>query len=1341
MRLFETKAGYLFRVIVIFFLTTFVFSVQIFGLDSNTQPSNLTTSSNLNSLSLTAVVNPPLANLDSATVSLNQTTNIDTLSNDTSWNNENLTITNVAPPTNASASILTDNNGKKTIGYTQTSSGNSPVDLVSPRLVSLGQNSSNQSFTNTDYNHIYKSSITPDGKYLLFSSNKLSVLETSSNACSNQLYRKNLETGEVVWITSFNVQPGCKDDQDYANFQKEGSISNNGRFVAFTSHYQLSSQDPDAKNSVYIKDLITNQYNYLENSNARNSNDLASQNRYSQLQISGNGEYVVYKENDKLWRQKVADGSLDIISSDSSCQMPSSSDDSNTIAYQCGGRVFAKTMSTGAVFGVDTTVDGAQSNGSSTKVSSVSGDGKVVVFSSTANNLVSNENYKPLGSVSVYAKFLDPVENGKIISLDTDQLGNRKDNYRCGNQTNPTLNQCNALGYQSFPNSGMASISADGKWAVFESQMDFGITGCNLDGDGFKIYLKNLETGKLQRISNTSSQGNCTDTGHQTYLSNSIGVTKNIAVSSSNQVQAIFQSNNPSFNPQSNSLANSQIQLITYQSCPNGFVYTAQNVSGGYQRGAVCINLSNPLPTIGNLSKNIAQDSVLNFTINDFNSSPTFTSTNGNIAKLKITSLPTHGNLKINSALVSLNTEIFPEEIQMLTYQPNSLSYTGLDSFDWNASDSFGYSPATAKVNITITATNNKPVVTSFGKNVFRIDTLIFTNTDFTSKYADLDNSPLQKIKIISLPGNGNLELNHATVALNKEILANDLSKFRYIPNGSNSTNDAFLWSASDGTDYAGTPASVNISIQPNPTPICQSGNTNQPTNQSVSCAILFVLPHIYPPIASNDSSTTTPTSPITINFISNDYPTQNGANLDLNSITITQNPSKGTVEIINGEFVYTPNSAEFPSSGSDSFSYTIKDSNGTLSNQATVDIKVSIDNQPPSTNPQSINGKRDQLVIFNPLSGTDPDNNTPLKFLVGNLPANLTCTNSQGTSITNSELNSNEVITCKGSLVSSLGTKVFSVTPKDSKGLTGSSVVFGVNVGNNPPVGTDLSAQMDQNTTKNLNLISNVTDTDGIVIPSTIAITQQPSHGSLVINANGTVDFTPASGYFGVDSFRYKIKDNDGDYSNEITVNLAIKDTTNCILNIYAIPEKRVQSQNSTLVELNFYAPSLITSTTPGSFLGTALVRTDASGNGQLNVCQLTDFSLINNITYNIFAKGYSHLNQYYPDVNIRLSPINSVNPQTNDFNQGGQKTITHPSRPFSSLLITDNSLNNKRNFLAGETSGIFDNYINSLDISTQVSNYNSTNNEKNDLNGDGVVNSLDISMTSFNVFTEGQK
>lgn len=94
---------------------------------------------------------------------------------------------------------------------------------------------------------------------------------------------------------------------------------------------------------------------------------------------------------------------------------------------------------------------------------------------------------------------------------------------------------------------------------------------------------------------------------------------------------------------------------------------------------------------------------------------------------------------------------------------------------------------------------------------------------------------------------------------------------------------------------------------------------------------------------------------------------------------------------------------------------------------------------------------------------------------------------------------------------------------------------------------------------------------------------------------------------------------------------------------------------------------------------------------------------------TYNFYIRGLSHLRKKFPAV----------------------QTFTNYN---SSVIFAAPS----QYLIAGETSEVYDNFINGLDISTQVVSLY-TDDEQDDLNQDGVVNALDLSVTVKNLYAQG--
>ncbi|HMP18229.1 MAG TPA: Ig-like domain-containing protein, partial [Gemmatales bacterium] len=73
------------------------------------------------------------------------------------------------------------------------------------------------------------------------------------------------------------------------------------------------------------------------------------------------------------------------------------------------------------------------------------------------------------------------------------------------------------------------------------------------------------------------------------------------------------------------------------------------------------------------------------------------------------------------------------------------------------------------------------------------------------------------------------------------------------------------------------------------------------------------------------------------------------------------------------------------------------------------------------------------------------------------------------------------------------------------------------------------------------INVAENDTDADGTIDLTSIEIVDQPSHGTVQINDDGTVTYTHDGSASDTDSFTYTIRDNLGLISNVATVNITI--------------------------------------------------------------------------------------------------------------------------------------------------------------------------------------------------------
>ncbi|MDM8519868.1 Ig-like domain-containing protein, partial [Anaerolineales bacterium HSG6] len=131
------------------------------------------------------------------------------------------------------------------------------------------------------------------------------------------------------------------------------------------------------------------------------------------------------------------------------------------------------------------------------------------------------------------------------------------------------------------------------------------------------------------------------------------------------------------------------------------------------------------------------------------------------------------------------------------------------------------------------------------------------------------------------------------------------------------------------------------------------------------------------PPVAVDDTASTSKNSAVTINVLSNDTDPDD----DTLSINMVGDPITGTVSISGNTVVYTPATGFI---GVDSFSYIASD--GVLTDTASVTVTVTATNDPPMAVDDTASTSKNNAVTINVLSNdTDPDGSILSISMVGN--------------------------------------------------------------------------------------------------------------------------------------------------------------------------------------------------------------------------------------------------------------------------------------------------------------------------------------------------------------------
>ncbi len=400
-----------------------------------------------------------------------------------------------------------------------------------------------------------------------------------------------------------------------------------------------------------------------------------------------------------------------------------------------------------------------------------------------------------------------------------------------------------------------------------------------------------------------------------------------------------------------------------------------------------------------------------------------------------------------------------------IIYTPNP-GFSGTDVFTYEAIDPNGNTDTA-----TVTVTIEPPANTAPTAATDSVTTECNAPISINALSNDTD------------PENDTLSIVSFTQATNGVVTQDANGQFIYTPNANTcGTTDSFTYTISDGNGGQSI-GTVNVTV-------------NDPVNN--------------PPKAVDDSETTLVDQPVTLDSLSND------SDPDGDTLTITNvgNPANGSATISGGQIIYTPNPGY---TGVDTFTYTISDGNGgTATATETVTISAPANNA-PNANDDSSNvacGAPVTITVLN--NDTDPDGDT-LSVLSFTQPTNGSVT--QGN-------NGTLVYTSNGNVCDVQDTFTYTVT--DGNGASNTAVVT-VDVEPKPntkPIAVDDAVTTPQDQAVTLPTLANDSDPDGDNL--TITNVASPSNGTATV-VNGSIVYTPNSGYVGTDSFAYTISDGNG--------------------------------------------------------------------------------------------------------------------------------------------------------------------------------------------------------------------
>jgi hypothetical protein len=409
------------------------------------------------------------------------------------------------------------------------------------------------------------------------------------------------------------------------------------------------------------------------------------------------------------------------------------------------------------------------------------------------------------------------------------------------------------------------------------------------------------------------------------------------------------------------------------------------------------------------------------------------------------------------------------------------------DSFIYTISDLSGALSNRATVSVTLNPVNDLPIAEDDSATTILQGDSITVNVTANDSDAD-DGLDFGSIVILSGPNNGS-------------YVVNSNGTIDYTHDGSLTTTDSLTYTINDLSGAISNIATVSFTM---------------------------IRPNI-PPVAVNDVATTYAVTPVVIDVLAND------TDADGDSLTIESVSSAnfGTTSTDGLTITYTPiEGYPYPVPGPDGLDtlvYTVIDGYGG-SAFGIVNLTVLYPNEIPiaTDNTATVN-KGATINIDVAANDNDPDGNLDLGSIViiDNPAYGSVLVNGDGTV---SYMHDDSVTTADS----------FTYTINDNVGAT-SNIATVTLVINDVPVAGDDSTSLNEGSTININLASNDIDTVGGLNLNSITIVNPPVNGNVIVNGDGTVDYTHNGSETISDSFTYSINDSNGSTSNVATVNITI--------------------------------------------------------------------------------------------------------------------------------------------------------------------------------------------------------
>lgn len=371
----------------------------------------------------------------------------------------------------------------------------------------------------------------------------------------------------------------------------------------------------------------------------------------------------------------------------------------------------------------------------------------------------------------------------------------------------------------------------------------------------------------------------------------------------------------------------------------DSFTYTVQDATGDTSAAAtvtITVNAVNDAPVAVADTVNTDVDTPVTIDV-AANDSDVDTGDAVDTATLVIVTSPTNGSAVVNAGQID--------------YTPGA-GYLGSDSLTYTIDDGNGATSNVATVTISVNDPNTAPTAANDSATTDE-DTAVVVNV--LTNDSDPDGSLVAStVTVVSNATNGITMVNTTT------------GEITYTPSADFNGSDSFTYTVEDDSGAPSSAATVTVTVN------------------SVNDA----------PVANSDMVTLLEDASLSINVLGND--TDVDGTLNAASLTVVTNAASGVAVLDGNNILYTPLD-DFV--GNDSFTYTVEDNEGLVSNTATVTLTIDPVNDAPLANNDSF------TIVANAASVlTLTDNDSDIDGTLDNTSIAVVSAPGQGTLMNNND-------------------------------------------------------------------------------------------------------------------------------------------------------------------------------------------------------------------------------------------------------------------------------------------------------------------------------------------------